>query len=118
VIGKADPARTADFLAHHPETRAFMDWMRDAPLPSSFANGSYFSINAFRFTNQAGETRHVRWSLVPLVAVNPALFALLRRAHTLLALVLFLTILMHFGAALFHAWLRRDGVFRSMVPWR
>ena len=42
-----------------------MDWMRDAPLPSSFANGSYFSINAFRFTNQAGETRHVRWSLVP-----------------------------------------------------
>ena len=56
--------------------------------------------------------------LPPLVAVNPALFALLRRAHTLLALVLFLTILMHFGAALFHAWLRRDGVFRSMVPWR
>jgi Prokaryotic cytochrome b561/Catalase len=118
VIGKADPARTADFLAHHPETRAFMDWMRDAPLPSSFANGSYFSINAFRFTNHAGEARHVRWSLVPPVAVNPALFALLRRAHTLLALVLFLTILMHFGAALFHAWLRRDGVFRSMVPWR
>jgi cytochrome b561 len=56
--------------------------------------------------------------LPPLVAVDPALFALLRRAHTLLALVLFLTVLMHFGAALFHAWLRRDGVFGSMVPWR
>jgi len=65
ATGKPDPARTADFLARHPETRAFMDWMRDAPLPSSFANGTYFSINAFRFTNQAGETRHVRWSLVP-----------------------------------------------------
>ena len=64
ATGKPDPARTADFLAHHPETRAFMDWMRDAPLPSSFANGSYFSFNAFRFINQAGETRHVRWSLV------------------------------------------------------
>jgi catalase len=63
--GKPDPVRTADFLAHHPETRAFMEWMRDAPLPSSFANGTYYSINAFRFTNAAGETRFVRWSLVP-----------------------------------------------------
>jgi len=63
--GKPDPVRTADFLVHHPETRAFMEWMRDAPLPSSFANGTYYSINAFRFTNAAGETRLVRWSLVP-----------------------------------------------------
>jgi len=63
--GKPDPARVAAFLSQHPETRAFMDWMRDAPLPSSFANGSYFSINAFRFTNDAGQTRSVRWSLVP-----------------------------------------------------
>jgi catalase len=65
ATGKPDPVRTADFLAHHPETRAFMDWIRDAPLPSSFANGTYYSINAFRFTDAAGETRHVRWSLVP-----------------------------------------------------
>ena len=65
ATGKPDPARTADFLAHHPETRAFMDWIREAPLPSSFANGTYYSINSFRFTNAAGETRHVRWSLVP-----------------------------------------------------
>ena len=65
ATGKPDPARAADFLAHHPETRAFMDWIRDTPLPSSFANGTYYSINSFRFTNAAGETRHVRWSLVP-----------------------------------------------------
>ncbi len=65
ATGKPDPVRTADFLVHHPETRAFMDWMRDEPLPSSFANGTYYSINAFRFTDAAGETRHVRWSLVP-----------------------------------------------------
>jgi hypothetical protein len=65
ATGKPDPVRTADFLVHHPETRAFMEWMRDAPLPSSFANGTYYSINAFRFTNAAGQTRLVRWSLVP-----------------------------------------------------
>jgi catalase len=63
--GKPDPAGTADFLAHHPETQAFMQWLREAPLSSSFANSTYYSINAFRFTNAADETRHVRWSLVP-----------------------------------------------------
>lgn len=63
--GKPDPARTVEFIAHHPETAAFMEWLRTAPLPSSFANGTYYSINAFRFTNQAGTMRHVRWSLVP-----------------------------------------------------
>jgi cytochrome b561 len=56
--------------------------------------------------------------LPPLGPVDPMLFAILRRAHTLLALLLFVTILAHLGAALFHAWIRRDGVFRSMVPWR
>jgi cytochrome b561 len=55
--------------------------------------------------------------LPPIAPIDPALFALLRRAHTLLAFLLFLTILVHLGAALFHAWIRRDGVFRSMQPW-
>src|SRR5260370_40005201 len=65
ATGKPDPVRTADFLVHHPETRAFLDWMRDQPSPSSFANGPSYSINAFRFTDATGETRHVRWSLRP-----------------------------------------------------
>jgi len=56
--------------------------------------------------------------LPPLGPVDPMLFSVLRRAHTLLAFLLFATILAHLGAALFHAWIRRDGVFRSMVPWR
>jgi len=56
--------------------------------------------------------------LPPLGPVDPTLFSFLRRAHTLLAFLLFLTILAHLAAALFHAWIRRDGVFRSMVPWR
>jgi cytochrome b561 len=55
--------------------------------------------------------------LPPLVDVDPALFATLRQAHTVLALLLFATILAHLGAALFHAWIRRDAVFRSMQPW-
>jgi catalase len=63
--GKPDPVRAADFLARHPETQAFMEWLRTTPTPSSFANGTYYSINAFRFIDAAGDSRYVRWSLVP-----------------------------------------------------
>jgi cytochrome b561 len=44
-----------------------------------------------------------------------ALFAVLRSAHTALALLLFATFLAHLGAALFHALVRRDEVLPSMV---
>jgi cytochrome b561 len=46
---------------------------------------------------------------------NDELYALLRSAHTILAALLFVTILLHVGAALFHALIRRDGVFPSMA---
>ncbi len=38
---------------------------RRSDLPSSFANGTYHSVNAFRFTGGAGPARDVRWSMVP-----------------------------------------------------
>jgi cytochrome b561 len=47
---------------------------------------------------------------------NDALYALLRAAHTRLALLFFATILLHAAAALFHGLVRRDGVFQSMAP--
>ncbi|MDE1173586.1 MAG: cytochrome b [Parvibaculaceae bacterium] len=53
--------------------------------------------------------------LPPIVPENPLLFAILRQAHTYLAFLLFLTILGHLGAALYHGLIRRDGVFSSMA---
>jgi cytochrome b561 len=49
---------------------------------------------------------------------DPAWYALLRRAHTVLAYTLFATFMAHLGAALVHALIYRDGVFTSMAPWR
>ena len=46
---------------------------------------------------------------------SPALYAALRSAHSLLAYVLFATVVIHLCAALFHAWVRRDGVFSAMA---
>uniref|UniRef100_UPI003FD88CDE cytochrome b/b6 domain-containing protein n=1 Tax=Pseudomonas sp. TaxID=306 RepID=UPI003FD88CDE len=42
-------------------------------------------------------------------------FTHLRQAHGYLAYVLFLTVLLHLAAALFHGLIRRDGVLRSMT---
>jgi len=65
ATGKPDPAAMKPFLAAHPEVKAFQEYMAKAVLPSSFANATYYSINAFRFTNAAGTTRTVRWQFAP-----------------------------------------------------
>jgi hypothetical protein len=42
---------------------------------------------------------------------------LLWAAHFYLAFAFFAVVLMHIAAALFHALVRRDGVFDAMAPW-
>ncbi|KNX77678.1 cytochrome B561 [Pseudomonas sp. 250J] len=44
------------------------------------------------------------------------LYAVLRQAHGWAGYLLFATVLLHLGAALVHALVRRDGVLRSMWP--
>jgi cytochrome b561 len=56
--------------------------------------------------------------LFPILPHNVMLYAVLRRAHTVLAYLLYLTFLAHFGAVLFHTWVVRDGTFSRMAPWR
>ena len=66
----------------------------------------------------AGGYPIVMWSgfnLPPIVPHDPALYAALRSAHSLLAYVLFATVVVHLSAALFHLWVRRDGVFQAMA---
>jgi cytochrome b561 len=54
-------------------------------------------------------------NLPPILPHDAAVFALLRTAHTVLALLLFVTFLGHFAAALFHKLIRRDSVLKSMA---
>lgn len=56
--------------------------------------------------------------LFPILPHNAMLYAALRKSHTVLAYLLFLTFLAHFGAVLFHTWVERDGTFSRMAPWR
>lgn len=48
---------------------------------------------------------------------DPMLHAVLRKAHTILAYLFFLTVLAHFGAILFHTLIVRDGLLKRMAPW-
>lgn len=58
------------------------------------------------------------WQLPPIAPADAALFAWLRGAHRYLAFLLFATVLLHLAAALFHGWIRRDGVLTSMTGGR
>lgn len=70
---------------------------------------SMLSAGGFPVTLVAGV------NLPSIAPQNPALYGWLREAHGALAFLLFATVLGHLAAALFHAWVRRDGVFGSMA---
>ncbi|MDB6045611.1 MAG: cytochrome [Gammaproteobacteria bacterium] len=53
--------------------------------------------------------------LPPILPQDAQLYAALRHLHTWLAYLFFATFLAHFGAALLHGLIRRDGVFESMA---
>ena len=53
--------------------------------------------------------------LPPILPQNAAVYALLKAAHVYLAFAFFALILLHIAAGLFHALIRRDGVFESMA---
>jgi cytochrome b561 len=55
--------------------------------------------------------------LPAILPVNPMLYAVLRKTHTILAYLLFLTFLAHLTAVLFHTLVIRDGLLNRMVPW-
>jgi len=54
-------------------------------------------------------------ALPPILPHDLTLYALLRTAHTIIAILFFALILLHLSAALVHGLVRRDGVLRSMT---
>lgn len=66
--GAPTPPPIAAFLAAHPRAKAFAEAPK--PIPASFATQPYFAINAFRFTNAAGQSRFGRFRVVPTAPVE------------------------------------------------
>ncbi|GLQ88972.1 catalase family peroxidase [Dyella flagellata] len=63
--GKPNPAKMGAFFAAHPETAAFLAWVKTARPSASFATESYWSLNAFVFVDANGQKHAVRWRVVP-----------------------------------------------------
>lgn len=62
------------FIGRHPEFTAFANWAGTAPWTSSYAEDAFNGLNTFLFTDAAGDSHAVRWSLRPQatpVAITP-----------------------------------------------
>ncbi|MDO9709892.1 catalase family peroxidase [Paracraurococcus lichenis] len=57
------PTPIAQFLGSHPQALRFVQMPK--PVPQSFATERFFALHAYRLTNAAGETRFVRFRVVP-----------------------------------------------------
>nr|WP_225737681.1 catalase family peroxidase [Dyella acidiphila] len=62
--GKPDPAKLGAFFASHPETSAFLAWVKTAKPSASYATESYWSLNAFVLVDANGDKHPVRWRMV------------------------------------------------------
>lgn len=56
-------------------------------------------------------------ALATILPHSLTLYAFLRKAHAVLAYLLFLMFIAHLGAILFHTLIVRDGILLRMAPW-
>jgi cytochrome b561 len=56
--------------------------------------------------------------LPPILPHSARLYAVLRKAHTIVAYLFFFTVVAHFSAVLFHTLILRDHLLDRMVPWK
>jgi catalase len=57
------PNPIEQYLGGHPKALAFVQMPK--PIPTSFARESYFSVTAYKFIDEAGAARHVRYRILP-----------------------------------------------------
>jgi catalase len=63
--GKPDMRKIKSFSAANPETQHQANHIAAHPPPGSFADTTYWGVHAFPATNAKGETRFIKFKLVP-----------------------------------------------------
>ena len=64
ATGKPNPAKIGAFFASHPESGAFLAWVKTAKPSASYATEGYWSLNAFVMVDAQGVKHPVRWRMV------------------------------------------------------
>jgi catalase len=72
ATGKPDPAKMKAFVESHPENEEARKILKNQPISSGFENSTFHSLNAFWFTNAAGDSIPVRWLVTPEQPFEPA----------------------------------------------
>ncbi len=62
-VGAQHPTMLERYADSHPQAKAFLAMAK--PAPASFISQPYFSVNAFQFTNAAGQISYGRYRMVP-----------------------------------------------------
>jgi catalase len=65
VTGQPAPDAVPRFLDSHPSARAFLERLRQKPVPASYGEASYHAEHAFRFTAADGMSRFGRYHWMP-----------------------------------------------------
>lgn len=65
ATGKPDPAKVEEFSKAHPETTLQGAWLKAHPVPNSYLTTPFFGVNAFKFTNDGGQSVFGRWYIEP-----------------------------------------------------
>jgi catalase len=73
ATGRPDPVKLAAFLSKYPETARAMALINKTPPSTGLYNSPFHGLNAFRFTNSAGTTVPVRWSMMPEEPFQPVM---------------------------------------------
>lgn len=64
--GKPDSEKVKAFSAANPETLNQANYVAARPLPASFVGVTYWGVHAFPATNAKGETRFIKFKIVPV----------------------------------------------------
>ncbi|HEY0907697.1 MAG TPA: catalase family peroxidase [Methylophilus sp.] len=64
----AKPSPVEQFLASHPAAAKFVTTPKPAPV--SFATQPFYGVNAFKFTNAAGQSVYGRYQIIPLAGAQ------------------------------------------------
>ena len=65
TVATKDKEKIDAFFAANPESTRQKAWLLARPVPASYATTSYFGVHTFTLTNGEGQSRIIKWKLVP-----------------------------------------------------
>jgi catalase len=65
TVATKDGDKIAAFFKANPESGRQAEWLKARPVPASYVSVTYYGVHTFTLTNAKGESRIVKWQVVP-----------------------------------------------------